>query len=273
MTPSFLRLPPGTSRCFRGMKNEGKCTNCEMSFLYRLDDIERAIHEEALRVVRLDPRDNKFNIDGITMDLQVEGDRIDQLFNDWKVLRDENYSKASELGARIDLLHKRWSEIGFTFKSKVIQALERKRAEIEAGIQDKFNLQFNHIRHELARIESLVQSFRPPEHDVPFIQRQIKECKDIHTTLNTLHNDLDLTVRFCNDNSSLLKDPNSYRTEFDAMYKQISRLDGILRSRNNLLDDALAKLIALTNMADKLLAAIKQSEQRYVIIPPLCSNT
>lgn len=243
------------------MQNEGKSTNCNI-FLYRLDDIERAIHEEAQRVVRLDPRDNKFNIDGITMDLQVEGDRIDQLFNDWKILRDENYSKAGELGARIDLLHKRWSEIGFTFKTKVIEALERKRAELEAGIQEKFNVRLTNIRDELARIESVVESFRPPERDVPLIERQLKECKDTEVRLNKVHADLDDAVRFCNENSSVLRDFKSYRVEFDAMYKQISRLDGKLRSRSNLLEDALAKLIALTNMADKLLAAVKQSEQR-----------
>lgn len=213
-------------------------------------------------MVRLDPRDNKFNIDGITMDLQVEGDRIDQLFEDWKILRDENYSKAGELGARIDLLHKRWSEIGFTFKTKVIEALERKRGEMEAGVQEELSLRMTSIRDELARIEALVGSFRPPEREVSLIQRQIKDCKETETRLRKVHEDLDQTVRFSNQHSSLLKDSSSFLSECDAIYKQISRLDGKLRSRSSLLDDALAKLIALTNMADKLLAAVKQSEQR-----------
>ena len=60
--------------------------------------IEGNIHEEAQRVARLDPRDNKFNIDGIAADLKAEGDRIDSFFDEWKILRDENYPRANEIG-------------------------------------------------------------------------------------------------------------------------------------------------------------------------------
>ena len=109
-----------------------------------------------------------------------------------KILRDENYSKAGELGARIDLLHKRWSEIGFTFKTKVIEALERKRAEMEAGIQEKFNLRLSQVFVMNWRgLNPLVESFRPPERDVSLIERQLKECKETETRLRKVHDDLD----------------------------------------------------------------------------------
>ena len=206
----------------------------------RLDDIERAIHEEANRVQRSDPRESKFNIDAIRNDLDAEGGRIDSIANEWKILRDEDFSRSSEIGARIDHLRKRWQEMDFAFKTKVIDALERRKAELD-NIQGQFNLRLDGIKDDLSRIEETIHRFDPPERDQSAIQRQMKECKETEDRLDKVHNEVDDAVRYCNENSSLLRDVKSYRNEFDTMYKQISRLAHHLKNRADLLRDALSR--------------------------------
>lgn len=213
-------------------------------------------------MARLDPRDNKFNIEGIAADLKVEGDRIDSYFDEWKILRDENYPRGNEIGARIDALHKRWSNIRMQFQTKVVEALERRRMELEAGIQEKFNLRLSNIREELSRIEDTVGRFQPAEREVPLIERQMKEVRETEERLRKVHGDLDEAVRYCNENSTVLRETKSYRIEFDSMYNQITRLDGRLRQRLQDLDQALTNLKALIALADKLSKEIKICDSR-----------
>ena len=99
--------------------------------------------------------------------------------------------------------------------------------KLEAGIQEKFNLRLSNIREELSRIEETVQRFQPAEKEkCSLIERQMKEARETEERLRKVHADLDEAVRYCNENSTVLREAKSYRIEFDSMYNQITRLDG-----------------------------------------------
>ena len=109
----------------------------------RLDEIDRAILEEAKRIERLDPRDAKFNCDAIAADLKIEGERINQMMSDVQILIDHRYHRANELQVRVEQLHKRWTEMGFIFKTKVVEAITRKIADLENSAKKRAQVEAN----------------------------------------------------------------------------------------------------------------------------------
>ena len=205
----------------------------------RLDDVDKCIMEEEKRVQRIESRDAKTNCDQIENDLRVEGERIQAMMQDMQPLHEGRYHAAGEIQSRIDQLHRRWTEMGLTFRTRVVEALNRRLAQLEAGIHDKFNFKLNGVQQELQHLEDMIDRMGPPEREVPLIERQIKETREVEVRLKKVQSDLDETIRFCNEN---LPDSKNYRSSFDEMFKQSSRIDTKIRQRITALNEALDKL-------------------------------
>ena len=94
-----------------------------------LDGLKKRIITEEHRVLKQDPLEHNYEIDNIQRDLNVEEDRIKNMYNTLKVLADGRYHRVGQLTNQVDYLHKKWKNLKVNFENNVVKVLNERRAE------------------------------------------------------------------------------------------------------------------------------------------------
>lgn len=100
----------------------------------RLNEIEidiLAIHKQ---IQTQEP--NKFAIDKIQNELQLEDERIQSMFNDARFLCEKQYPQGKDLHDQVTSLHKRYSNICLEFSTKVLDAIENQIFQRVKAVDD-----------------------------------------------------------------------------------------------------------------------------------------
>lgn len=242
----------------------------------RLDDIEHSITEEAKRIERMDPRETKFNVDHIASDIKIEGDRINKLFNDVRSLTDAGYSKASDLRIRVEQLHKRWLDLNTSFKSKVVDAIARKLAQLEdsskrrAKVTNDINdyteqarrliswiikstnqLKERNWPNDLDQVQSLqAQHQRFKNNEITSKSNDKSKLSQIYREIQRANKELDQPINIDHEVST------------DAIETHWNRLMAASNDRESALADEIRRLEKLETLADKLRKDIKSCDVR-----------
>ena len=242
----------------------------------RLDDIEHSIAEEAKRIERMDPRDTKFNVDHIASDIKVEGDRINKLFDDVRSLADAGYPKATDLRIRIEQLHKRWSEINSAFKSKVVDAIARKLAQLEdsakrrakvAGDINDYSEQARRLISWIVKSTSQLKERNWPNdlHEIQALQSQHQRFKsnEIASKSNDKAKLAQIYREIQRANKELDQPINiDHEVSTEAIDTHWNRMMAASNDRESALADEARRLEKLEALAEKLRKEIKSCDMR-----------
>ncbi|KAI2799657.1 hypothetical protein BLOT_011563 [Blomia tropicalis] len=94
-----------------------------------LDNLKKRIINEEHRVRKQDPLEHNFEIDNIQRDLNVEEDRIKNMYNTLQVLADGRYHRINQLTNQVDYLKKKLKGLQVNFENNVVKVLNERRAE------------------------------------------------------------------------------------------------------------------------------------------------
>jgi len=242
----------------------------------RLDDIENDIREEEKRVRTLDPRDAKFNIDRINADLRTEGERLSRMKQQVDILLDGRYKDAPALRDRVDHLHKRWSDMGAFFKTNVVEALAKRRAEAEkaARLRAEVEADLKKYMEEARRLVSWIEENTAALKDRRFPDT-VNELKSLISTHDIFRSKdvpakLQIKMQLAQDYKDLTRVAAelgaSVRIDTDTTPENIdgiwNRMMAASQERDRDLMEALMRLEKLERVADELRKEISTCERR-----------
>lgn len=96
---------------------------------HNLDNIKKQIIAEEQRVLKQDPLEHNYNIDNIQRELNIEGDRIKNMYHTLKYLADNNYHRVGQLTNQVDYLAKKHKSLVMNFEDNVVKVLKDRREE------------------------------------------------------------------------------------------------------------------------------------------------
>jgi Ca2+-binding EF-hand superfamily protein len=249
-----------------------ECKHCDL----RLDDIDRRIIEEAKRIERVDPHEVKSSVDSIAADLKIEGDRIAELIKDVQVLLDNRYYRSNEVQTRVETLHKRWTDMGFIFRTRVIEALTKRKQDLESAARLRAQIEAN-LRNYLEDAARLVGWISKStsilrERNWPNKSSDLKIIRDEHRRFRKqeVPPKLEEKIRLAQVYRDIQKQMHSLDTPIvidselssEAIDIIWNRMMAASQEREQELEDEIARQEKLNDLADRILKECKASNLR-----------
>ena len=249
-----------------------ECKHCDL----RLDDIDRRIIEEAKRIERVDPNEVRSSVDAIAADLKIEGDRIAELIKDVQVLLDNRYYRSNEVQTRVETLHKRWTDMGFVFRTRVIEALTKRKQDLESAARLRAQIEANlrNYLEDAARLAGWINKStnQLKERNWPSRSSDLKILRDelhrfrkqevppkLEEKLRLAQLYRDINKQMHSLDTPIIIDSELSSEAIDIMW---NRMMAAAQEREHELDEEISRQEKLNDLADRILKECKASSLR-----------
>ncbi|XP_013790928.1 plectin-like, partial [Limulus polyphemus] len=171
----------------------------------RIDDIEKKVIEEEMRIQRLHSMDAVQNCDQIQAELNVIDENIQTMFKEVESLRDGHYHQTHEVHKRVQNLHQRWITIHTTFTTTLLNPLSTRVAKTEERQVTKrrqvayeqhlveTNEAFKFLQECLDWVNGKLKFLHSAEYggDLPSVKSLLEKHQTEHQAISQFHRNID----------------------------------------------------------------------------------
>lgn len=230
-----------------------------------LDNLKKRISIEEQRVLKQNPLEHNYEIDNIQRDIQVESDRIADMYETLKYLADRKYHDVKRLANLVDHLSKKLHSLKTLFENNVVKVLNDRREEAlrkpkteEELIRENPDFRFLHECIQwVAEKRKFLEGLSFGE-DVHSIQRRSEQFADELRLIQNFQSSIDK----CQSRKSAIE-PEHLPIYQNMLGRLLTSYDELVMFTNKRIAD-LKSLLDFAKAAEKELAWIATKEEREI---------